>query len=1718
MTTKTTLQIPGLEIQEEIGRGAYSVVYRVERNQRPFALKVMKDLNEDLAEAALRFRREAGVLARVRHPGLTRVMEVGQIEQRPYLIMQYIEGDTLASLLNNQEPWFESSIIYLAQTIAGALAIVHRHGLVHRDVKPSNILISESGDPKLIDFGFAMQASEEPTPNMVGTFLYSPPEQSGMLRRPVDGRSDLYALGVVLYQCATGHPPFYASDVGELIHQHAVMPLPDIQEHNNEISPALTLIINKLLRKDPDDRYQTGEGLLADLEQIGKLNAALNAGQEIILGTADDRSAALYETPLIGRDTELAQLQAHWHAALKGKGQVVTLIGETGSGKSRLARELMYSAQDKGALTLNGRCVQANPVPFAPIREAIDNLIRHIQRMPQLQKQKEEQQLQTAAGAFTPLLKQFSPLLASTLTETEAIPGLEDAHDLFFEALTHFLRELILSHRAAALLLDDIQWLDDASGQILRHLISELRNIPLLIIATSKTDATFLHQLSTATTTIPFQQINLSPLDETAISQLSTAYLGNYQLDNRIVRQLHSRSQGNPFAVVQYLQAMIDAGLLRPAWGNWVLDTAGLNQLQLPNNVVALMLRRLTESSPQTRSILTAAAVIGVRFSLDLLITICDEPPATVQTATTNAIENYLLETTEGDLYLFIHERVREDLLADVNQTAKQQLHQKIAEALDQNEDSDENIYQLAYHYALGETTKHPERVYATNYAAGQLARHNFAYDDAYDFLQEALNAGEKAGITLTPNLAEAIAAVCFRTGRSQETITFIQKALKVCQQPLQRARLWGRLAEVYLDRRDNVRGWESVEKGFAEIDQSAPKGTPIGLLQTFTSWARWSLFHRQKWAYGQAQDEEQTQLQILTQLYQIATYIAYMGSQPLVLLQLGLRPLYPAHRLGPSRELVIAYSSYAVIQAILQRPQASEKTISQAAQIAHDLDDRIAIGHNMYLHAMAKNISDDALGAEVLAKQCIEQYGRWLNNFHFSVICGDLALNLILRGYFQEAYIWAQRIYERLLLSSNDYQEHIFLPYLGAILIVLGQTAKGNQFLQQARDSLSLDMHDRYRWSLYLGYQVLAYIEQNKLGEELDEAIAAHDMLNMNPSRATYQLRFFFVYQAYARLHQALFQTDPFIGSSASIQLEKAIKLLSAAASTSILQSHLLVIQGAQQYLLGKPETALNQLSKAENAAITHDNPWVLFEVARWRATILQQQKQNNMAQQQARQAYNLALRHKWMNRVRSIRVQFQISDVIPSMNTAATATASKSPSSTTGSTGSLRLQRYLDTLLQVSLASAAILHPDEQAQAALDELVRILGAEHAFLFHFDKETQILSFMAGRDAQRQDLDEETLYSRTVVEQVQHTRQPIILSSTEEGAIIGAESIVAQDIRSIIAAPLLLREELVGIIYLDNRLAHGVFTREDVRILLAVANHIAIALDTASMIEVVHERTQALKAAYNQLERLDRTKSDFISILSHELRTPLTVLDGYCQLLLNDKSLTTNSFHMQLIEGIHKGAERMHEVINSMLDMAKLDSSTLKMAPVSVSLPTLWELIIKKFDNTLQERALTCHIHLPSLQALPPIEADPDLLRKVFGHLLTNAIKYTPDGGRITISGQEVPPGQYDLAEGGIEVVVSDTGIGIDPEYHDLIFIKFYQTGQVALHSSGKTKFKGGGPGLGLTIAKGIVETHGGQMWVESPGHDEETFPGSNFHIVLPLKQKTPDSSPVALL
>jgi len=264
-----------------------------------------------------------------------------------------------------------------------------------------------------------------------------------------------------------------------------------------------------------------------------------------------------------------------------------------------------------------------------------------------------------------------------------------------------------------------------------------------------------------------------------------------------------------------------------------------------------------------------------------------------------------------------------------------------------------------------------------------------------------------------------------------------------------------------------------------------------------------------------------------------------------------------------------------------------------------------------------------------------------------------------------------------------------------------------------------------------------------------------------------------------------------------------------------------------------------------------------------------------------------------------------------------------------------------------------------------------------------------------------------------------------------------------------------------------------------------------------------------MEKVQKQMERVDKSKSAFISVAAHELKTPITLIDGYASMmedmLREGKSIPLES----LLSGMQNGIERLRTIVDDMLDVSMIDNKilTLNFQPIQV------EKILEALKIELSEIVASRN----QILDIKPFEGnkqwiyvDPVRITQAIRNIINNAVKYTPDGGRITISGRTLP--------GLIEVTVADTGIGISQENQAAIFEKFGQLGQLELHSSGKTKFKGGGPGLGLPLARGILEAHGGSIWVESEGYDEEKCPGSTFHILIPIRTEAPTETEMAEL
>jgi signal transduction histidine kinase len=264
---------------------------------------------------------------------------------------------------------------------------------------------------------------------------------------------------------------------------------------------------------------------------------------------------------------------------------------------------------------------------------------------------------------------------------------------------------------------------------------------------------------------------------------------------------------------------------------------------------------------------------------------------------------------------------------------------------------------------------------------------------------------------------------------------------------------------------------------------------------------------------------------------------------------------------------------------------------------------------------------------------------------------------------------------------------------------------------------------------------------------------------------------------------------------------------------------------------------------------------------------------------------------------------------------------------------------------------------------------------------------------------------------------------------------------------------------------------------------------------------LLEQAALSLREVRSFFEKLDKSKSTFISVAAHELKTPLTLIEGYSTILTENAEDEQLEAVTPALTGINRGVLRLKELITDMLDLSQIDNGLLALNFQPVQLRLLIDQAHRKLREILEARQISFFVETAG-RVETTTYADPERLFQALLHVIQNAVKFTPDSGTVTVRLRAMP--------GFIEIAVADTGIGIAPEEQERIFQPFTTLGDQALHSSSKTKFKGGGAGLGLPIARGILEAHGGSIWVESPGYNEKTLPGSTFHILIPHLTEPP--------
>jgi diguanylate cyclase (GGDEF)-like protein len=1299
------------------------------------------------------------------------------------------------------------------------LAAVHRKGLVHRDLKPNNIMIQSDGQALLIDFGLAAWASGGQAQAAVGTLAYSPPEQTGMLKRPVDHRSDLYSLGIVLFESLAGALPFAANDVGDLLRMHAVTPPPDLVQVVPGIPIGLAALVARLLAKDPDDRYQSGEELAGDLRRL-QADPHAPLAPPGAAGLLDVRS----RPPLCGRARELALLRSRWETAREGRGRVCVIRGAGGGGKSRLAAELAGLVADQGSTVLHGKSSADDPVPMAPLRAAFETYLEGVGRLPPQDRGRVHDLVRGAAGSRAGLLSALTPALGALL----GVSHPADGQDQFTLAVVTFLTDLARESGGLLLFLDDVQWLDAGTARVLTQLSALLDGVPMMVLATARNDAESAADTDAVVGCLGSAvdlDLELTPLNESGVAELVQSLLPGMDTGPLLGPLLTVRGNGNPFVVQEYLRAIVDAGLLSPSWGSWQLDQQALDALELPQDALGLVLTRVRGLGSGVRELLVTAAAVGARFRPQVVADVHGIDVAVVLAALIEAAGHRLVELREGGEFAFLHDRIREALNDELDAVGSARLHQRIAEALEAmpaptGRHAADHTYAVAHHYVAGEPGTAPARAFAACWRAGQRALDAYAPADAVAFLQHAADLGgtKDSRFLLTFGTA-LIQNGQYRLAREQ-----LEHALAVEREPLPRAQILTMLAHVHRAQWRTAETVAAVEQGLRELGAPLPRNRLLLALSTAVMFAAAQLMQWSGYRLGSARGRERERCTLIAGLHEVGAYMALLSMTSLEVMVYNVRALYWVNRIGAGTQYARSQGAFGFLAQFLGLRRVARRAFARVA--ADDSAGSVpSIRGLMALYRGAAMFLGYHDNGEVMIRS-LQEHGPSLDLASYCDGLCTFVTTAVFEGRSHEAAHWLALAERRLALRPGEVTAMIFAS--SQVSAVMGRPVEATAAFRRAEEVLE-DNTARAMTVLRMVTWLILLSEQNEIGEPFDRAASEFESLGLTPSIMLRGHRPVLFAIAMGRLAQC--RSAPVDERRARLRaartavdaIRTAPRSQTLAAFGRIAHADLLVVEGA-------PRKALAVLAGTQT--VHHpDAPLLAFELARVRARALMALDGLDEGRRQAHQAWAIAQANDWPHRASWITAEFELGpECRPPRGTPLSPSRSTSSPSTSPAVGVER--QRLAALEQVSAAASRVLDPGALARITLDETIRILAADRAFLFLAGADGHLRPHL-GRDASGRDVTELTGYSATLVERVHQSREPLVVTGTEEGAALGAQSVVLHGLRSIMVAPLQMEGRLLGVVYLDSQVAKGIFTADDAGILIALTHHIAASLETA---------------------------------------------------------------------------------------------------------------------------------------------------------------------------------------------------------------------------------------------------------------------------------------------
>ena len=682
---------------------------------------------------------------------------------RTMLLLDDPGGEPLARLLGR--PMEMGRFLHFATGLSAALRHVHEHGLIHKDIKPANVLVdSATGQVWLTGFGIASRLPRERQPPeppelIAGTLAYMAPEQTGRMNRSIDSRSDLYSLGVTLYEMLTGALPFIASDPMEWVHCHiARQPVPPT-ERLKDIPSTVSAVVSKLLAKTAEERYQTAAGIERDLRRCLAQWELVRRVDAFPLGEHDTSDRLLVPEKLYGRANEIDTLLAAFdRVAAGGATELVLVSGYSGIGKSSVVNELHKVLVPPRGFFATGKFDQyKRDIPYATLAQAFQSLVRRLLGKSEAELQSWRDRLRQALDPNGLLIVDLVPELKLIIGAQPPVPELapQDAQNRFQLVFRRFINVFARPEHPLALFLDDLQWLDAATLDLLEHLLihSEVRHL-LLVGAYRDNEVSPSHPLLRTLSAIRkaggrVQEIVLAPLGLNDIAHLVAAAIHSEPERARpLAKLVEEKTGGNPFFAIQFLTALAEEGLLAfdPVKSAWQWNMDRIRAKNYTNNVVDLMVAKLKRLSFTTQEALKQLACLGSVAPTAILPLVHGTTEEAIHAALWEAVHAGLLFHEER-AYRFLHDRIQQAAYSLIPDEHRADTHLRIGRALLANMTTDElaeHLFDVANQLNRGAARLNDRdekaRVAAIDLRAGRKAKASAAYASACVYLAAGMS------------------------------------------------------------------------------------------------------------------------------------------------------------------------------------------------------------------------------------------------------------------------------------------------------------------------------------------------------------------------------------------------------------------------------------------------------------------------------------------------------------------------------------------------------------------------------------------------------------------------------------------------------------------------------------------------------------------------------------------------------------------------------------------------------------------------------------------------------------------------------------------------------------------------------------------------------------------------------------------------------------------